>query len=165
MTDQEAAGTTQERTSLMSISTVSNKAGEVEVTFDAFVGANLEEAIAKYGEPAVYSRYLSAIVIDFQAFARGILDRIPNQVKNGEGKGCKTKEEALQIISEDEWAALVEKGKQDVLDKIASYVPGVRRVAGAKDPLTKIMDILNKETDVAKKMALIEQMKAAAGLL
>lgn len=72
----------------------SKKSGRT-VTFEIEVGSNLQEAVALFGEDAVWSETLRAMKISAQGIARNILDR--KSKETGEFTG--TEEEAIKAAS------------------------------------------------------------------
>lgn len=51
-----------------------------QVAFD--IDSTIEEAVKRYGEDVVYSRYRASLVIDLQSFLRGCMKQDPPMVDN-----------------------------------------------------------------------------------
>lgn len=93
----------------------------VEYTIKHDVPETLGEAVSRFGEEIVYSRFLASYVIDLQAFMRGqiakdefTLDKMQEAVNNWRpglkkrGKSVTEKlQEMLASLSEEERAALL----------------------------------------------------------
>lgn len=81
-------------------------------------GDNLEEAVEKFGEEAVFSRYLSAGTVDLQGYIRGMMKKM-----TGEGDD-----------------AAYENSDEEIVAAVKDYVLGVKKAA--KTPKEKAMELL-----------------------
>ena len=109
----------------MAVEQVSAKLSDMEesVTVEYDFGDNLADAVEKYGEETVFSRWVAAARIDLQAYMRGLIkqkktpEEIAEAVENWQPgvKVARSKSAAekletlLSKLSEEERAALFQK--------------------------------------------------------
>jgi len=106
-------------------------ARSLEISYD--FGANLDEAVAKFGADVVFSGFIADGKVAVQGVARRLL-------KNNKEDGSAYTDEEIHT-------------------KVAEYVPGVKADRGSSDPFAKIEKVVGKLTD-AQKVEMLEKLKA-----
>jgi len=96
-------------------------------------GESLNEATERYGEEVVFTRYKSAVIIDLQAFMRGLMKATD---ENGNPK----------------WT------DEQISQKCAEWKPGVKKAPKSK--LEKAEDLV-EDLDAEQIEALLAKLKAA----
>lgn len=118
----------------MSIENIATKAGQdadsrtITVGFD--FGDNLQDAIAKFGEEAVFNSFKADARVGLQARVRALMKA--------------TVEDSEELKYTDE----------EIVAKVAEYVPGTK-TRQSSDPLAKLTALLGKLTP-EQKAALLE---------
>jgi len=95
----------------------------ISVMFD--FGDNLEEAVEKFGEEVVFSRYQTAVTVDLQGFIRGMMKKVNDKD---------------EFVMSDE----------QIVEKAKGWTPGVKK--SPKSDKDKALEFLGKlsEEDLAE---------------